>query len=117
MKKLTALLGLSVLLFSSQALAQVGEAEIRALRAQIELLTKRLDDLERQNEAMSRSSQEPQAGSAALAGAAGTGDEAALEEKNRAGRRRTGRATDGRRVLGGTHALEGRLPLPLRKHR
>lgn len=81
MKKLTALLGLSVLLFSSQALAQVGEAEIRALRAQIELLTKRLDELERQNEAMSRSSQEPQAGSAALAGAAGTGDEAALEEK------------------------------------
>ena len=49
MKKLIILIGLGLLPFSQAALAQVSEAEIRALRAQIEMLTKRLDELERQS--------------------------------------------------------------------
>ena len=48
MKKLAALIGLGVLLSSPAAPAQVSEGEIQALRAQIELLTRRLDELERQ---------------------------------------------------------------------
>jgi hypothetical protein len=49
MKKLAALIGLGVLLSSPAAAAQVSEEEIQALRAQIETLTRRLDELERQN--------------------------------------------------------------------
>ncbi len=54
MKKLTVLLGLSIILFSTAAFAQVSEDEIQALRDQIELLTRRLDQLESQNQEMSR---------------------------------------------------------------
>jgi hypothetical protein len=61
MKKLTLLIGLSALLFSTNMLAQVSEDEIQALRAQIELLNQRLDQLERQNQAMSRELQQNQA--------------------------------------------------------
>ena len=61
MNKLGALLGLSVMLFSSQTFAQVSGDEINALRTQIELLTQRLDDLERRNQQMSKSLQEAQA--------------------------------------------------------
>lgn len=50
MKKLTVLLGLSLLLASTTALAQVSEEEVQALRAQIEMLTKRLDQLEAQSQ-------------------------------------------------------------------
>ena len=49
MQKLAILLGLGTLFFSQAALAQVSEEEIRALRAQIEVLTQRLDELERQS--------------------------------------------------------------------
>jgi hypothetical protein len=49
MKKLTALLGAFALLFNTMALADTQDEEIRALRQQIELLTKRLDDLEERN--------------------------------------------------------------------
>jgi len=68
MKKRLALFGLSVLIFSSQALAQVGEDEISALREQIELLTRRLDQLEQQNQQMSRSLQQAQAQTGGQAG-------------------------------------------------
>jgi len=60
MRKLTALLGLSALLLGSQALAQSSEEEMKALRAQIELLTERLDRLEQQNRELSRSLQQAQ---------------------------------------------------------
>jgi hypothetical protein len=50
MRKLTLLLGLTVLLCSTAASAQVSEEEVKALRDQIEMLTKRLDELERQNQ-------------------------------------------------------------------
>lgn len=50
MKKLTVLLGLSILLYSTAVTAQVSEEEVQALRNQIELLTKRLDQLESQNQ-------------------------------------------------------------------
>jgi len=53
MKKLSVLLGLSILLFSTAAFAQVSEEEIKLLRDQIEMLTKRLDQLESQNKEMS----------------------------------------------------------------
>ncbi len=49
MNKLTVLIGLSVLLCSTAVSAQVSEEEVQALRAQIEMLTKRLDQLESQN--------------------------------------------------------------------
>lgn len=49
MRQLIALFGLGIFLFSQAALAQVSEEEIQALRVQIETLTKRLDELERQN--------------------------------------------------------------------
>ena len=61
MNKLTAALGLSVLLFSAPATAQVSEEEIKALRVQVELLTRRLDQLERQNQELSQSLQAAQA--------------------------------------------------------
>ena len=78
MRKLTALLALSLLLASSQALAQVSEEEIAALRAQIELLNQRLDQLESQNQAMSRELQQAQAQTAVTPA---TTSEAALDEK------------------------------------
>jgi hypothetical protein len=82
MKKLTALLGLSILLCSSQALAQVSENEIKALRAQIEMLTQRLDQLEQQNMEMSQSLQKAEAQVAASTPTEVTaGNEAALEQK------------------------------------
>jgi hypothetical protein len=55
MKKLTALLGLSLILFITPAFAQVSEDEIQLLRQQIEILTKRLDALEKQNKQMAQS--------------------------------------------------------------
>ena len=58
MKKLTALLGLSILLCSTGAVAQVSEAEIQLLRDQIEMLTKRLDDLEQQNQQLASQAEE-----------------------------------------------------------
>ena len=61
MKKLTCLLGLSILLFATSAPAQVGDEEIEALRAQIEALTRRLDDLERQNRELREAGQSGQA--------------------------------------------------------
>ena len=80
MTRLTLLLGLSVLAFSSPAIAQVSEDEIQALRAQIELLNRRLDQLEQQNQEMSRSLQQARAGD--LTGSlAAAGDEAVLDEK------------------------------------
>ena len=50
MKKLTVLVGLSILLCSTAVSAQVSEEEVQALRAQIEMLTKRLDELEKQRQ-------------------------------------------------------------------
>jgi hypothetical protein len=74
MKKLTALLGLSILLCSTGALAQVSETEIQLLRDQIEMLTQRLDQLEQQNRELAS-----QAGKADAAAA--TSSEAVIEEK------------------------------------
>ncbi|MGD2127654.1 MAG: putative porin [Lysobacterales bacterium] len=78
MRKLTALLGLGLVLCSPPVLAQVSESEIQALRQQIETLTKRLDELERQNAEMSAALQEeaPAHGQAPLAQS-----EAAIDEK------------------------------------
>jgi cytochrome c-type biogenesis protein CcmH/NrfF len=50
MKKLTILLGLTVILFSQTALAQVDADELRALREQVRILTQRLDELEKANQ-------------------------------------------------------------------
>ncbi len=50
MYKLTALLGLVLLLFAGPVSAEVSEAEVQALRAQVEALTRRLDELERQRQ-------------------------------------------------------------------
>ena len=80
MTRLTLLLGLSVLAFSSPAIAQVSEDDIQALRTQIEQLNRRLDQLEQQNQQMSRALQEARAGD--LTGSlAAAGDEAVLDEK------------------------------------
>lgn len=49
MKKLTVLLGLSILLCSTATYAQVSEEEVQSLRDQIEMLTRRLDQLEAQS--------------------------------------------------------------------
>jgi hypothetical protein len=54
MKHLIALFGLGMLLSSPATLAQVSEEDIQALRAQIEMLTKRLDELERSDRDSSR---------------------------------------------------------------
>jgi hypothetical protein len=82
MKKLTILLGLSALLISSQALAQVSDDEIQALRSQIEMLNQRLDQLEQQNRDMSRSLQEARTQNMAATGAAAAADgEQALDKK------------------------------------
>ena len=58
MKKLTILVGLSLIVFCTSALAQVGEDEIKLLRQQIEMLTNRLDNLEKQNQDLAQSLEE-----------------------------------------------------------
>jgi hypothetical protein len=55
MKKPIILFGLYLFIFSATAVAQVSEDEIRLLRQQIELLTKRLDEVEKQNQQLPRS--------------------------------------------------------------
>jgi len=55
MKKLTVLFGLSLILSSTPVFAQVSEDEIQLLRQQIELLTNRLDALEKQNKQLAQS--------------------------------------------------------------
>ena len=50
MKQLTILLGLTVILFSQTAMAQVDGDELKALREQVRILTQRLDDLEKANQ-------------------------------------------------------------------
>jgi len=50
MKKLTVLFGLILIVAAQTAVAQVDEDEIKLLRQQIELLTNRLDRLEKQNQ-------------------------------------------------------------------
>ena len=50
MKKLTILLGLTAILFSQTALAQVDPDELKALREQVRILTQRLDELEKANQ-------------------------------------------------------------------
>jgi len=65
MKRLTALLGLSLLIFSATTFAQVSEDEIQLLRQQIELLTNRLDALEKQNQLMSQTIEQSNAQSVA----------------------------------------------------
>ena len=65
MKKLTALLGLSLLIFSATAIAQVSDDEIKLLRQQIEMLTKRLDTLEAQNQQMAQTIEQSNAQSVA----------------------------------------------------
>jgi len=50
MKKLTILLGLTVILFSQTALGQVDADELQALREQVQILTQRLDELEKANQ-------------------------------------------------------------------
>jgi hypothetical protein len=67
MRKITLLLGLSVLLCSTAASAQVSEEEVQALRDQIEMLTKRLDQLERQNQQTQQESTQAAATSVAKA--------------------------------------------------
>jgi hypothetical protein len=54
MKKLSFLIVLSLLLFSAPAIAQVSDEEIHLLREQIQLLTNRLDELEKQNQQMAQ---------------------------------------------------------------
>jgi hypothetical protein len=49
MRKLAILLVLNVIFLGTNAHAQVSEEEMQALRAQIEMLTKRLDELEQKN--------------------------------------------------------------------
>jgi hypothetical protein len=74
MQKLAILLGLGILFFSQAVLAQVSEDEIRALRAQIEMLTQRLDELERQSRPAS-----PPPGQAQAAGTVPAVDELAAD--------------------------------------
>jgi hypothetical protein len=52
MRKMTAMIGALALLSSTAALAAVDEDEIQALRQQVEMLTQRLDALERENRRM-----------------------------------------------------------------
>lgn len=58
MKKTILTLGLALLLSAPNAFAQVSDEEIRALRAQVEMLTRRLDQLEQQNAELTRSLQQ-----------------------------------------------------------
>ena len=74
MKKLTALLGLSILLCSTGAIAQVSETEIQLLRDQIEMLTRRLDQLEQQNRELASQAEKADAASA-------TTSESVIDEK------------------------------------
>jgi predicted porin len=61
MKKLTVLLGLRLILSTSAAFAQVSEDEIQLLRQQIEMLNKRLDELEAQNRQLAESAEQSEA--------------------------------------------------------
>jgi len=54
MKKLTVLLGLSLILFTASVQAQASDDEIQLLRQQIEMLTKRLDALENENKKLAQ---------------------------------------------------------------
>jgi len=84
MKTPIALSALMLLLASTPATAQVGEAEIQALRSQIELLTQRLDELEKQNQDMARALQDrsaPGAVADAATDQAGAGGAVALDER------------------------------------
>jgi hypothetical protein len=54
MKKLTVLLGLSLILCTATAQAQVSDDEIQLLRQQIEMLTQRLDALEIENKQLAQ---------------------------------------------------------------
>ena len=74
MKKLTALLGLGILLCSTGAVAQVSETEIQLLRDQIEMLTRRLDQLEQQNRELASQAEKADAASA-------TTSESVIDEK------------------------------------
>ena len=58
MKKLSIILGLGILLCGTATAAPVDEDELQALRDQIEMLTQRLDELERQNRASQQASAE-----------------------------------------------------------
>ncbi len=58
MKKLTVLLGLSLILFTASVQAQASDDEIQLLRQQIEMLTKRLDALETQNKQLAQTVEE-----------------------------------------------------------
>jgi hypothetical protein len=80
MRTSVALVFLAILLVSTPAIAQVSDAEIQALRAQIERLTSRLDELERQNQQMARSLQGTGTPKAASVDTAAVSD-AALDEK------------------------------------
>jgi hypothetical protein len=66
MKKLTVMLVLSILLGRSVAYAQVDESDIRALREQIEMLTRRLDQLESQNQQMGQALEQSSSQAVAL---------------------------------------------------
>ena len=58
MKKLTAMLGALTLIFSPLSMADTSADEIRLLREQIELLSKRLDELEQKSQQDSTSAQQ-----------------------------------------------------------
>ena len=75
MIKLIPLVGLSLLLISSTAIAQVSEDEIKTLREQIELLSSRLDQLEQQNRDLAQEAQQAREQVAAAP------TEAAVEQK------------------------------------
>ncbi|MDH3789904.1 MAG: putative porin [Xanthomonadales bacterium] len=61
MKKLMVLAGLSLIIISTASYGQVSEDEIQLLRQQIEMLTKRLDDLEKQNQQLVQSAEQSEA--------------------------------------------------------
>ena len=61
MKKLTILLGLTAALFSQTAFAQVSADEFQVLREQIQILTQRLDELEKVNQQTTPSVERAQA--------------------------------------------------------
>ena len=58
MKKLTVLLGLSLVLFTATVQAQSSDDEIQLLRQQIQMLTERLDAMERQNKQLAETVEE-----------------------------------------------------------
>ncbi len=65
MKKLTVLLGLSLILCTATVQAQVSADEIQLLRQQIEMLTKRLDALETENKQLAQTVEQSNEQSAA----------------------------------------------------